>query len=429
MHTVKPLRTRTISTLVCILGARGNRSSPFSSSCCVRALSTAWEATCIVISLAAIVLYALGLCDMLYFLFTWLIPVLALIVRLRFKPWVNSGAAAAQLEFAFHDLPLPLAAVRRFDTLFLFGWMLLLATVVVWGSFTLWIPLFWDENASAEDLPLSLKIMYNVVELGAWGVGAPSYFAFLIATQATAFAVWVKVRTMIRTTRDLCGNWDRPERAADVVWFVRECLPRHMELSKALQMFNRGTSTMNFVTLSGLMWLVAAAYINLFVIAVPHDTLLWQIRPWMTCGLFSFALTIMLSPVALLTLTIVEYVRETETLLGLIAVSDSKLTVQRRHQPYEGGNKGAHAGEPEREGEGEEATMGAEETIAERARRDLTVFASVQDLAYIRVLGVAVSGTTLLKLFYTLVILFVLPLVTTRNNNSNRQTLDIRRMI
>lgn len=101
--------------------------------------------------------------------------------------------------------------------------------------------------------------------------------------------------------------------------------------------------------------------------------------------MFSFVLTAALSPVALLTATIVEYARETEILLGLIAVSDTKLTFEKN-------------------------------TISERARRDVTLFASEQDLCcYIRVLGVAVSGAMLLQLFYVLVAFFVLPLVTNQN--------------
>ncbi len=46
--------------------------------------------------------------------------------------------------------------------------------------------------------------------------------------------------------------------------------------------------------------------------------------------MFSFVLTAALSPVALLTATIVEYARETEILLGLIAVSDTKLTFEKK---------------------------------------------------------------------------------------------------
>lgn len=392
--TVDPLGTRSLSALICILGARHRhrRSSPSSSlsSYSLCAWSTILNSTYVLLSLMSIVLYALGLCDTLYFLFTCLVPIITLTTRLRFKPWVTSGDAAAQLEFAFRDLPLSPRTFRLIDTMFLLLWVFIVAVTVTWGSFTLWIPLLWDENASA--FPLAYTIPHIFVEILTWVTGAPSYFCYIIISQVTALAMWIKVRRTIKATRDLYTSWESPERSDEVVRFVNECLPRHMELSKAMQMFNRGASTMTFFSLSGLVWLVIAAYINAFIVPVPHDSLIWRVRPWTTFGLFSFVLTAALMPVALLTATMVEYVRETEILLGLIAVSDTRLTLS-----FVG------------EGEGGE-------NIAERAKRDLILFASVQDLCYIRVLGVAVSGTMLLQLFYLLVAFFVLPLVANQNS-------------
>ncbi len=272
-RTVDPLATHILSSLICILDAYPYQScSPPFSSCCFCVWSTILDATYVVLSLVSIVLYDLGLCDTLYFLFTCFVPLITLTTRLRFKPWVISGDAAAQLEFAFRDLPLSPRTVRVLDLMFLLLWVLIVAITVTWGTFTLWIPLLWDENASV--FPLAFSIPHFFIEILTWVTGAPSYLCYIIMTQVTALAMWIKVRKMMHLTRDFYMSWERPERSAEVVQFVGACLPRHMELSKAMQMFNRGSSIMSFFTLSGLVWLVIAAYINAFIVPVPHDSLI-----------------------------------------------------------------------------------------------------------------------------------------------------------
>ena len=70
--------------------------------------------------------------------------------------------AAAQLEFAFRDLPLSPRTVRLLDSMFLLLWVLIVSITVTWGTFTLWIPLLWDENASVFPLAFSIPHFFTV---------------------------------------------------------------------------------------------------------------------------------------------------------------------------------------------------------------------------------------------------------------------------
>ena len=89
-------------------------------------------------------------------------------------------------------------------------------------------------------------------------------------------------------------------------------------------------------------------------------------------------------PFALLSSKTVEYIRVTETCLGSIAAY------------CDSGVLDVHG-----------------EDISEVARRELNVFTVVQDLSFIRIMGMPVQVETVTKLFYVLAVLFILPLVTT----------------
>ena len=110
----------------------------------------------------------------------------------------------------------------------------------------------------------------------------------------------------------------------------------------------------------------------------------WYVRPWTTLGFFTFAFFQALMPFALLSSKTVEYIRVTETCLGSIAAY------------CDSGVLDVHG-----------------EDISEVARRELNVFTVVQDLSFIRIMGMPVQVETVTKLFYVLAVLFILPLVTT----------------
>ena len=100
-----------------------------------------WSVPQSVMIILGIVLFYLGLCDTLYFLFTVMCPSLSLVNRYRFKLWIESGNAEKQLDFAFHKLPMSKEAANSFGTVFFLLWVLALIVTIVWGAFTLWVPL------------------------------------------------------------------------------------------------------------------------------------------------------------------------------------------------------------------------------------------------------------------------------------------------
>ena len=79
---------------------------------------------------------------------------------------------------------------------------------------------------------------------------------------------------------------------------------------------------------------------------------------------------------------VVEYVRVTENCLGTIVAS------------YEDDDK-------MKEG-----------NLSDMARKTLTMFAYVQDLSYLRIMGIPIDMEMMTKFFYILAVLFILPLVT-----------------
>tara|TARA_A100001015_G_C14763290_1_gene622309 strand:+ start:412 stop:756 length:345 start_codon:yes stop_codon:yes gene_type:complete len=101
-----------------------------------------------------------------------------------------------------------------------------------------------------------------------------------------------------------------------------------------------------------------------------------------TLGLFTFAFFQVLMPFAMLSSKVVEYVRVTENCLGTIVAS------------YEDDDK-------MKEG-----------NLSDMARKTLTMFAYVQDLPYLRIMGIPIDMEMMTKFFYILAVLFILPLVT-----------------
>ena len=259
----------------------------------------------------------------------------------------------------------------------------------LWASCTLSTPLLWIDSASAASLPFSLKVLAQCIEIFAWVSGPFGFFAFFNTSFVVAVTFYIKYHRLVIKTKALLDkfnrkNYDMKDDEMEIKNFVNECIPHHMEICRAMQKYSSSTSTSHFINVCGVIWLIGMCYVYAFVLNVHQDaSLWWAIRPWTTLAFFTIAFFQVMMPFALLSSKTVEYVRLTEICLGSVA---------------------AHPVSGILDAQGND--------IAEVARRELKTFAIVQDNSYIRIMGTHIELETLVKYFYVLAVLFVLPLVT-----------------
>ena len=347
-----------------------------------------WDVPHILLSLQGFVLYFYGMCDLLYLLFA-VIPLNVVLTRRRYKKWHEDGRGMDSLRQPSQNIPVPEKEVKKYDFMI---FMSVVNTVIaswVWAACTLWIPLLWIESASAARLSLSLKILVQCIEISAWASGPFAFFAFFHTSFAVSLAFYVKYHQLVKRTTSLINkfnnnNYNMKENELEIQTFVEECIPHHMEICRSMHKYSSSTSMSHFINVCGVIWLIGMCYINAFVLKVENENAWWYVRPWTTLGFFTFAFFQVLMPFALLSSKTVEYIRVTETCLGSIAAY------------CDSGVLDVHG-----------------EDISEVARRELNVFTVVQNLSFIRIMGMPVQVETVTKLFYVLAVLFILPLVTT----------------
>ena len=396
--TVDPYSLKTIRLLLSASGIMYESRKSFSN---VRKSSTRWsyafwcyfwDVPHLLLSLQGFVLYFYGLCDLLYLLFA-VIPLNVVMTRRRYKKWHEDGRGIESLAQPSKNIPVSEKELAKCDFMI---YLCIINTVIAswtWAACTLWIPLLWIENASAARLPFYLKVLAQCIEIFAWASGPFAFFSFFHTSFAVCLAFYVKYQQLVKSTTNLMNNfnskgYDMKANELEIQAFVEECIPHHMEFCRSMHKYSTSTSTSHFINVCGVMWLLGMCYVNAFILNVQNDDAWWYVRPWTTLGFFTFAFFQVLIPFAMLSSKTVEYIRVTETCLGSIAAYRNSGVLD------------AHG-----------------EDISVVARRELNAFIAVQDLSFIRIMGMPVQVETVTKLFYVLAVLFILPLVTSAQYN------------
>ena len=385
-----PYRSKVITCLMRASGVlyQSQASSPERPSFLYRIWCYFWDVPHILYSLQIFVLYFYGLCDLFNLLFA-VIPLNVVITRHRYKKWHEDGRGLAALRQPSQDIPLSEKEIKKWDFM-IFAFLINTTSLAwLWASCTLSIPLLWIDSASAASLPFSLRVLAQCIEIFAWVSGPFGFFAFFNTSFVVAVTFYIKYHRLVIKTKALLDkfnrkNYDMKDDEMEIQSFVNECIPHHMEICRAMQKYSSSTSTSHFINVCGVIWLIGMCYVYAFVLNVHQDaSLWWAIRPWTTLAFFTIAFFQVMMPFALLSSKTVEYVRLTEICLGTVAAYPLSGILDAQ------GND-----------------------IAETARRELKTFAIVQDNSYIRIMGTHIELETLVKYFYVLAVLFVLPLVT-----------------
>ncbi len=431
-----PYDTRTLRCLLCITGTRHprgrrRRQSRPGSLCLFSVWRAVWDVPHLLLSLQGIVLFALGHCDALYFLFNMLIPSAVVVTRHRFRRWHESGRARVALAWAFQNtlaernhhevegeamlvLPVSAAQLRQADLFWLGTAINVACGAAVWVVLCFFLPQYWIASAAASGLPLELRIALQANEGIAWLSGPFAFASFFTINNGVCASYLHTLQRLTGRTKHLLysmqagGDTEVGEARA----FVDECLPRHMAMCRSMHRYGEGIHADIVLGLSGVLWLVMISYVNAFLVEPPHQNLWWLARPWATLGIFSFVLLFNMGAMAALSTHTVEYVRVTQICLGTIAGGRNRPAVAEKQKTNDhDGAEGNGAPPPEVAAAAAAAASARWDAIVETARRDLQAFSLVQDLPFIRIMGNVVDAYAVTKFLYLLAVLFVLPLV------------------
>ena len=392
-NTIDPYDTKLLQMLMRCSGVRYSSSKDrgfrtTQPSCLYRWWCYIWVVPHVLLVLQGCVLFYFGMCDLLYFLFAFL-PLNVLVTRHRYKKWHEDGKGLESLHQPSQNIPLSKKEIHMYDVMFCIVVVNTVFATWLLAVCTLWLPLLWIENATATSLPLWLKVVVQTVDILAWSTGPFTFFAFFNTSFACIGSFYLKYRGLVQKTTALLDqfnkkNYDMKEHASEIATFVNECLPRHMEMARALHKYSSTTSVSLALNVAGVMWLIGMCYTNAFLWNLHSDSAWFSVRPWTTLAFITLAFFTVLMPFALLSSKTIEYIRVTETCLGSIAAHGTSGVLVDAH----------------------------DNGIAAVARRELMAFTVVRDLCFLRIMGMPIGVETLTKLFYVLAVLFVLPIVT-----------------
>ena len=314
---IDPYNSKTLTILLTMTGVKyqhmmeKNDGKWIKTSCCYNAWCYFWDIPHLLLSLQGFILYFSGLCDLLYFLFAAFIPCSVVMIRHRYKKWHESGIAKDSMQQPSMHIPLSKKEIDKYDGMCVTTCVMNpMIMTWFWAAFTLWIPLLWIESASAKALPFYLKIIAQVVEISAWLSGGFAFFSFYNTSTVVILAYLSKYQKLVEKTTELLNRFDnvhmnnkgnnnnnrsnnhqqvtlsstneqhRKNKEIEVMQFVKECLPHHMEMCRSMHKYSSSTSVSHLLSTAGVMWLISMCYINAFILTSRNENAWWYVRPW-----------------------------------------------------------------------------------------------------------------------------------------------------